>query len=123
MWIQGMELRSIKPGIQIVNVVNGKHLVMLRNVSVLSLAHRCLLIILITNKGKQRKKPRQLHAVNIVVRHAKRAGFRNPASFNPDSFKQFQEKAIFHHFMENSKFLNRHFILSFIGTRLYVIDF
>ena len=105
------------------DVVNGKHLVILRNVSVLSLAHRCLLIILITNKGKQRKKPRQLHAVNIVVRHPKRAGFRNPASFNPDSFKQFQEKAIFHHFMENSQFLNRHFILSFIGTRLYVIDF
>ena len=115
-----MELMSIKPGIQIVNVVNGKHLVILRNVSVLSLAHRCLLIILITNKGKQRKKPRQLHAVNIVVRHPKRAGFRNPASFNPDSFKQFQEKAIFHHFMENSKFLNRRFILSLLGTRLYV---
>ena len=56
----------MKPGIQIVNVVNGKHLVMLKNVSMLSLAHRCLLIILITNKGKQRKKPRQLYAVNIV---------------------------------------------------------
>ena len=115
-----MELRSLKPGIQIVNVVNGKHLMMLKNVSVLSLAHRCLLIILSTNKGKQRKKPRQLYVVNIVVRHPKRAGFRNPASYNPDSFKQFQGKAIFHHFMENSKFLNRHFILSLLGTRLYV---
>ena len=110
----------MKPGIQIVNVANGKHLVTLRNVSVLSLAHRCLLVILITNKGKQRKKSRQLYAVNIVVRHPKRAGFRNPASFNPDSFKQFQGKAIFHHFMENSKFLNRRFILSLLGTRLYV---
>ena len=110
----------MKPGIQIVNVVNGKHLVMLKNVSVLSLAHRCPLIILITNKGKQRKKPRQLYAVNIVMRHPKRAGFRNSASFNPHSFKQFQGKAIFHHFMENGKFLNRLFILRFLGTRLYV---
>ena len=45
----------MKPGIQIVNVVNGKHLVMLRNVSMLSLAHRYLLIILIQtkeNKGR-----------------------------------------------------------------------
>ena len=97
----------MKPGIQTVNVVNGKHLVMLKNVSMLSLAHRCLLVILITNKGKQRKKPRQLYAVNIVVRHPKRAGFRNSAGFNPDSFKQFQGKAIFHHFMENSKIINR----------------
>ena len=63
----------MKPGIQIVNVVNGKHLVMLKNVSMLSLAHRYLLIILITNKGKQGKKQRQLYAVNVVMRHAKRA--------------------------------------------------
>ena len=108
----------MKPGIQTVNVVNGKHLVMLRNVSVLSLAHRCLLIILITNKGKQRKKPRQLYAINIVVRQPKRARFRNPASFNPDSFKQFQGKAIFHHFMENSIFLNRLFILRFFRNKI-----
>ena len=77
----------------------------------------------INHKQRKTKKPRQLYAVNIVVKHPKRAGFRDPASFNPDSFKQFQEKAIFHHFMENSKFLNRRFILSLLGTRLYVIDF
>jgi len=72
----------MKPGIQIVNVVNGKHLVMLRNVSTLSLSRRYLLIILIReNKGRNQDT---LYAVNIVMRHPKRVGFLNPA---PDGFK------------------------------------
>ena len=71
----------------------------------------------VNHKGKQRKKARQLYAANIVMRHPKKAGFLNPAS---DSFKQFQGKTIFHHFMENIKFINRLFILSFLGRRLYV---
>ena len=54
------------------------------------------------------------------MRHPKRGGFKNPAGFNPDSFKQFQGKAIFHHFIENSKFVNRLFIPSLLGTRFYV---
>ena len=48
--------------------------------------------------------------VNVVMRHPKRAGFLNPA---PDSFKQFQAKAIFHHFMKNSKFLIGFLYLAF----------
>ena len=55
---------------------------------------------IIPNKGKQGKKPRKLYAVNVVM--------------------QFQGKTVFHHFIKNSKFLNRVFILSFLGTRLYV---
>ena len=55
--------------------------------------------------------------VNVVTRDPKRAGFLNAA---PDSFKQFQGKTIFHHFMKNSKFLDRLFILRFLGTRIYV---
>ena len=46
----------MKPGIQIVNVVNGKHLVMLKNVSMLSLTHVYLLIMLITKENKGRKQ-------------------------------------------------------------------
>ena len=58
-----------------------------------------------------------LYGVNVVMRHPKKVEFLNPAL---DSFKQFGEKTNFPYFMKNSKFLSRHFILSFLGIRLFV---